>query len=160
MRALRLARRTALLTITACLTASPAALSAQAPVAGKWIADFDLGMRNVDGVITSTGTGKARVTLTPKGDSVFGTWQIIEPAERASTPARALKGVYANGTLKLETDPTENRVRLNDEERTLRMITRYEIKVDGDNMSGTSQPVDLTGSIEPPSRPFKAVREK
>lgn len=161
MRALRFARHTALISIAACLTSAPVALLAQAPaVAGKWIADFELGMRNDNGVITSMGTGKARVTLTAKGDSVFGSWQIIEPAERASMPARALKGVYANGSLTLETEPTESRVRLNDEERTLKMITRYAIKVEGDSMSGTSQPVDLSGSIEPPTRPFKAVREK
>jgi hypothetical protein len=160
MRAISLARHVLVATVSAALLSFPAALHSQATAEGKWIADFDLGMRNVDGVVSSTGTGKARVTLTLKGDSAFATWQTIEPAPPASTPPRALKGTYTNGVLKLETEASERRVRINDEDRVMRMLTRYEIRIEGDVMTGTVQPIDLGGQIEPPTRPFKAVREK
>ena len=74
-------------------------------------------MRNQNGVVTSTGTGHARLTLEAKGDSVFGTWLILNPAPPAGAPAsRTLKGVFINGVLKLESEPSERRIVLNDEE--------------------------------------------
>ena len=152
--------RLAFAAVTAAMLALASTVHAQAPVAGNWIAEFELGMRNENGVITSMGTGKARVALTLKGDSVFGTWQNLEPAETANAPARALKGVLANGVLKLESDVEERRVRRNDEETSLKMITRYEVKLEGDVMTGTSQNVALGGEFSPPARPFKATREK
>ena len=148
------------LAVTALLLTTAASLDAQAPVAGKWIADFELGMRNENGTVTSTGTGKARVSLQLKGDSVFGTWETIEPASPAGAVTRPLKGVFANGTLKLETEPSERRIMLNGEEKRITMFTRYEVKVDGDAMTGTAQQIGLSGDMAPPPRPFKAVREK
>ena len=151
------------LAITALLLTTAGSLEAQAPVAGKWIADFELGMRNENGVVTATGIGKARVLLQLKGDSVFGTWETIEPAPPAGMAARPLKGVFANGTLTLQTEPSERRINLNGEERRINMFTRYEVKVEGDAMTGTAQQVALGGEMAemaPPPRPFKAVREK
>lgn len=143
------------------LFAAATSLQAQSPVAGKWAADFELGMRNVNGEMTSMGTGHARITLELKGDSVVGTWQVLDPAPANGAPAtRPLKGVFANGMLKLETEPAVRRVVLNDEEKQIRMVTRYELKLDGDVLAGTAQQVALGGEIEPPSRPFKATREK
>ena len=144
----------------AALFASAGSVQAQSPVAGKWIAEFELGMRNVNGEVTSSGTGKARVSLQLKGDSVFGTWEAIEPAAPAGAVARPLKGVYAGGVLTLETEPSERRIMMNDTEQRIRMITRYEVKIDGDAMTGTAQQVAPGGEITPPARPFKAVREK
>ncbi len=145
---------------TTALLLAGTTLGAQSPVSGKWAADFELGMRNVDGVVTSTGTGHARLTLEAKGDSVFGTWLILDPAPPAGAPSsRALKGVFANGVLKLETEPSERRIVMNDEEKRLKMITRYELKLEGDALVGTQRQVALGGEIEPPARPFKANRE-
>jgi hypothetical protein len=148
------------LAATALLLSAASTLQAQSVVAGKWIAEFELGMRNVDGEITSMGTGKARMELQLKGDSVFGTWVTLEPAPPAGTASRALRGVFANGVLRLESDPVERRVMMNDTEQRIRMLTRYEVKIEGDAMTGTSQNVAPGGEVDAPHRPFKATREK
>lgn len=152
--------RTHTLALAALLLAA-APLSAQPAVAGKWAADFELGMRNIDGVVTSTGTGRARLTLEPKGDSVFGTWLVLEPAPTNGPASRALKGTFANGVLTLETEPIDRRLRINDEEKIVQMRTRYELKLEGDALVGTTRYVSSSADMDgPPPRPFKATREK
>lgn len=144
----------------------PASLSVQPSVAGRWVAEFELGVRNDNGVITSTGNGKARIALTTKGDSVFGTWTFLEPAESAAQPARALKGTYTKGTLLLDTEPRSQRIRINEQESMLRTITRYELElVAGDTLAGTQRIVaigdqSLDASLVPPPRPFRATRDR
>ncbi len=153
--------RTHTFALAAALSLTAASLSAQPAVAGKWAADFELGMRNIDGVVSSMGTGKARLTLEPKGDSVFGTWLVLEPAPTNGPASRALKGVFANGVLTLETDPIERRLRVNDEEKIVHMRTRYELKLEGDALVGITRYIALAGEMDgPPARPFKATREK
>ena len=147
--------------LAAVLFAPVPSLGAQNPAAGTWIAEFELGMRNEGGVITSMGTGKARVALEARGDSVFGTWLVVEPAPRGANAApRALRGVFANGVLKLESEPSERRLRVNDEDRVVRMLTRYEAKLEGHSLTGTSQNGPVDGGLEtPPARPFKALKQ-
>ena len=148
--------------LAAAVLAPLPSLGAQSPVAGTWVAEFELGMRNENGVVTTMGTGKARVALAVRGDSVFGTWLVVEPAgPAANAQPRALRGVFANGVLKLESEPSERRLRVNDEERVVKMLTRYEAKLEGNVLNGTSQNVATTdsGMEPPPARPFKAVKQ-
>lgn len=157
-------RRLAVVAALAAVVFAPLpSLGAQSPVAGTWIAEFELGMRNEGGVVTSMGTGKARVALQARGDSVFGTWLVVEPAgPAANAQPRALKGVFTNGVLKLESDPSERRLRMDDEERIVKMVTRYEAKLEGNALVGTSLNVPMTdtGMEPPPARPFKAIRQQ
>jgi hypothetical protein len=156
----RIVTATALALALATPSLQPVGAQSVAAVAGKWTAEFELGMRNENGVVSSTGSGKARITLDVQGDSVIGTWVTLEPANMAAAPARPLRGVFANGVLRLQTEPTERRIMLNDNAMNLKMITRYELKLDGDTLTGTTQQVALGGEVDPPARPFKALREK
>jgi len=148
------------LALVAAMLSTSTALHAQNTAAGKWIAEFEVGMRNVNGEVSSTGTGRARMTLELRGDSVFGTWEVLDPAPPAGAATRPLKGTIANGVLKLETEVAERRIMMNETEQRIKMVTRYELTIQGDSISGTVRQVALGGEIEPPSRPFKAVREK
>lgn len=68
--------------LSASLFLAAAPLFAQSAVAGKWAAEYALGMRNIEGVVLSMGTDRARITLEVKGDSVFGTWLLFDPIDR------------------------------------------------------------------------------
>lgn len=151
--------RTRITALAASLLLAAAPLSAQSAVAGKWATEFELGLRNIDGVVSSMGTGRARITLEVKGDSVFGTWLVLDPAPTNGPASRALKGVFANGTLTLETDLIDRRLIVNDEEKIVQMRTRYELKLEGESLVGTIRNVSSSGGMEPPPRPFKATRE-
>jgi len=68
--------------------------------------------------------------------------------------------VFAHGTLTLETDPIDRRLMVNGEAKIVQMRTRYELKLEGESLVGTTRYVSSSGGTEPPARPFKAVRDK
>ena len=132
---------------------------AQASVAGKWVTEFDIGIRNENGVETSMGKRQATITLTLKGDSVSGTWQAA--AVEGSTPAPvSLKGTIAGGKVKLQSDPVEHTVRMNDDEQQVKIVSYYTFELHGDLLSGTTRNSSVDGSFNGPDREFSAKRSK
>src|ERR1043165_8244736 len=80
-----MAKRIAVLAaVTALLI--PQLARAQASIAGKWSTEFDIGIRNENGVETSMGKRQATLVLTMKGDSIFGTWTVA-PLPDGPAPA-------------------------------------------------------------------------
>lgn len=137
--------------------ASPVAAQS---LSGKWITEFDRGMRNNDGQVSSTGEkAKARLTLAQKGDSVVGTWELVSPLPpNGAPPARQLRGTIAGDKVTLVSDGlvTVNR---NGERSTLKMTTTYVFAARADALEGTMQ-MKLEEEGDQPARPFAAWREK
>jgi len=145
--------------VTALLILSGARpVVAQTTVAGTWITEFPINLRVINGVESSDGTGKARVSMQLKGDSVLGTWQEITTGGRGR--ARSLRGVKANGRVRLETDPPDERVlNVNGDEQRVRMRTVYDFALTGDALEGEEHGEGLDHSMVGPSRRFSAKRE-
>ena len=119
---------------------------------GSWITEFERQMRNENGVVSGGEKTKARLVLTQKGDSVTGTWQILE----GSAAARALKGTISGTKVSLTTQ-VQARRNINGEESATTLTVVYDFTVEGDKLQGTST---AKGSdMEMPPRPFTAVRE-
>lgn len=138
------------------LVARPA--SAQSSLAGRWTTEFDIGIRNENGVETSMGKRQATLTLTLKGDSVIGTW-LAAPADGASTSApMKLKGTVSGSHVILEAEPVERTVRINDDEQRVRMVTSYSFEIHGDSLIGTTRVSAPDHSFDSPDRRFVAKR--
>jgi hypothetical protein len=133
-------------------------VKAQGSVAGKWSTEFDIGIRNENGVETSMGTRAATMTLSVKGDSVFGTWQAAADSTGKLPAAIHLSGTTGGSKARLRSEPVERTVRMNDEEQKVKMFTTYVLAVDGDKIDGTSTVAALDGSFEANPRPFSAKR--
>ncbi|MEP6692506.1 MAG: hypothetical protein ABJD07_15205 [Gemmatimonadaceae bacterium] len=142
----------------ALVALSSAPLRAQG-AAGTWIAEFDRGMRNENGVVTSLGKVRARLVLEPRGDSLVGMLTVFEPAENAPPP-RPIRGLMTKGALRLEAAPVDAVIRENDEERHVPMKTVYDLTVSADALTGTQHSASLDGAIDGQPRPFSATREK
>jgi hypothetical protein len=135
-------------------------LAAQASPAGTWATDFDIGIRNENGVETSMGKRAATMTLTLQGDSVFGKWQVAADSSGAAPAPIKLKGVRAGNKVALQAEPVERTVRMNDDEQRVKMVTTYTLELKGDSLEGTTRVAALDGSFEGGDRPFLAKRTK
>ena len=125
-------------------------------VAGTWVTEFPRRVVNGEG----SDFAKARLTLEVKGDSVFGTYQVFEPAADPAPPARRLKGTNVNGTLTLEGEPMEARVRMGGgDDSPVMMRQTYVLKVANGELTGTIEAASTDGTINARPRPFTAKRE-
>ena len=150
---------TALLVATLAFAAA-GPLSAQAGVAGSWIMDFPIGLRVINGVESSTGTGQARMTLTVTGDSVHGTWRDITRGTTQPARPRTLLGTIAKGRVRVETDPPdEGVIRDAEGEQHVRMRRIYDFTARGDSLLGTEQSINADDGTVAHSRAFSARRE-
>lgn len=144
----------------ALVSLAPRSGVAQSGLAGRWSTEFDIGLRNENGVETSMGKRSATMTFTVAGDSVFGTWQAA-PAEGSPAPAPLkLKGTTHGTRVTIEADPVEHTVRINDDEQRVRMVTSYAFEVRGDSLVGTTRTSALDHSFDSPDRPFTAKRAR
>ena len=140
------------LAIVTMLAASP--LAAQG-INGSWITEFERSIRNQDGVVSAGDKARAKIVLQQKGDSVTGTWQLLEAANAPATP-RQLRGTIAGNKVSLTTE-FEATVRMNGEESTRKIGVLYEFTVNGDKLEGTA--TSKSGDSAMPPRPFSAWRE-
>lgn len=140
------------------LAAKPGA--AQSGPAGTWTTEFDIGIRNENGVETSMGKRQATMTLTLKGDSVVGTWLVAaETGAPAPAPIK-LWGTVSGTRVVLQTEPVERTVRINDDEQRVRMVSSYSFDVRGDSLVGTTRVSAPDHAFDSPDRPFLATRLK
>jgi hypothetical protein len=143
------------------LLAMPATpIHAQASVAGTWLTEFDIGIRNENGVETSMGKRQATMTLTLKGDSVLGTWQVAAVSDAPAPGPIKLRGIRSGAKVSLEADPVERTVRMNDDEQRLQMTSTYTFDLRGDELVGTTRNTFSDHSFDGPERSFSAKRAK
>ena len=142
---------------TVSLLASP--LSAQR-IAGHWIAEFDRTVRSENGAVTTADKGKARLVLYQKGDSVTGTFQVVDPPvgpDGRATTVRPLRGTISGNKVSLQTE-AEARRSVNGEESVHKVSVIYDLLLDADKLDGTV--VAKSANMTMPARPFSARREK
>jgi hypothetical protein len=144
----------------ALISLAPRAVAAQSALAGRWSTEFDIGIRNENGVETSMGKRQATMTLILKGDSVMGTW-LSAPADGAPSPVPIeLKGTVSGTRVLLESEPVEHHVRINDDEQVVKMVSSYSFEVRGDSLVGTTRISAVDHSFDSPDRPFVTKRLK
>jgi hypothetical protein len=123
-------------------------------VAGTYLVEYPARIQNTNGE-DNVQMGKARLTLQVKGDSVVGTWLVLD---RPNAQPREVRGTLQGGTAKFSLQ-TEGRINQNGEERTIRMTTEFTATVSGDKVEGTMQLRSGEGMTQP-ERKFSGVREK
>ena len=147
------------LTITSIFTAVASPLAAQG-ISGKWIAEFDRTIRSENGAVTTADKGKARLVLHQKGDSVTGTFQVVDPPvgpDGRATTVRPLRGMISGNKVSLQTE-AEARRSVNGEESVHKVTVVYDLILDADKLDGTT--VAKSANMTTPARPFTARREK
>ena len=147
------------LTIASSVSLMASPLSAQG-IAGHWIAEFDRTVRSENGDVTTADKGKARLVLHQKGDSVTGTFQVVDPPlgpDGRATPVRPLLGTIAGKKVSLQTE-AEARRSVNGEESVHKVTVIYDLVLDADKLDGTM--VAKSANMTMPPRPFNARREK
>ena len=142
--------------VLAVALVAAAPLSAQS-LNGSWITEFDRQVRNQNGEVSAGDRAKARITLQQKGDSVFGTFEVVPAAGQAASPMRQVRGSVKGdkGTLVSEFEARRN---INGEEETVKIATVYDFTISGDKLEGTT--TIKTPDMDIPPRPFSATREK
>jgi hypothetical protein len=144
-----------LLSLAALALLSAAPLSAQG-IAGNWITEFDRMIRNEGGAVSSGEKTRAKMSLVQNGDSVLGTWQVLDNAPNMTSTPRPLKGTIAGNKVQLQAEfmATVNRGGVSEERK---MTVLYELTLAGDKLEGTMQ--NKSGDREMPARPFSAWRD-
>jgi hypothetical protein len=134
-------------------------LSAQGPIAGTWVTEFDAQVRIVNGS-ASTVKGHARIELRVSGDSIHGTWQNLNATGAADGPARPLGGsVTSTGAHFEALTPSEIVRRTMDNETHTQVVMNYDVAVHGDSLVGTEQWVAVDHSSKGETRRFTATRK-
>ena len=147
-------QRITVLAAVATLAAAP--LSAQG-INGTWMTEFERSIRNNGGEITTSEKTKAKITLQQKGDSLFGTFEVLPSAGAPAPAPRPLRGVLKGdkGTLLSEFEARRN---INGEEEVVKVNVTYDFTVAADKLEGTS--TTKASDMAMPPRPFSAWREK
>ena len=147
-------QRITVLAAVATLAAAP--LSAQS-ISGTWMTEFERSIRNQDGAVSAGEKTRAKITLQQKGDSLFGTFEVLaSPGAPVPTP-RPLRGVLKGdkGTLLSEFEARRN---INGEEEVVKVSVTYDFTVAADKLEGTS--TTKASDMAMPPRPFSAWRDK
>ena len=147
-------KRMSLLAAAALLASTP--LAAQ-DLNGTWFTEFERSMRNENGAVSSGEKTRAKITLQQKGDSLFGTFELVPGAGQPATAARPLRGVVKAGKGTLVSE-FEGRRNINGEESVVKVTVVYDFSIATDKLEGTS--TTKTSDMDMPPRPFSAWREK
>jgi hypothetical protein len=147
-------KRMSLLAAAALFAAAP--LAAQG-INGTWFTEFERSVRNNDGQVSAGEKTKAKITLQQKGDSLFGTFELVPGAGQPTPPVRQLRGAVkgGKGTLVSEFEARRN---INGEESAVKVTVVYDFSIATDKLEGTS--TTKTSDMDMPPRPFSAWREK
>lgn len=147
-------KRMSLLAAAALLAATP--LAAQ-DINGTWFTEFERTMRNENGAVSSGEKTRAKITLQQKGDSIFGTFELVPVAGQPTPPARPLRGAVKGGKGTLVSE-FEGRRNINGEESVVKVTVVYDFSIATDKLEGTT--TTKTSDMDMPPRPFSAWREK
>jgi hypothetical protein len=146
------------LAITSVFAAVASPLAAQG-INGNWIAEFDRTVRSENGAVTAD-KGKARLVLHQTGDSVTGTFHVVDPPvgpDGRATTVRPLRGTISGNKVSLQTE-AEARRSMNGEESVHKVTVIYDLILEADKLDGTM--VAKSVNMTMPARPFSARREK
>lgn len=146
--------RWTILAILAVIVSAP--LEAQG-INGTWVTEYERTLRNQDGAVSGGDKAKAKIVLKQKGDSVTGTWLLVDaPAGVPATP-RQLRGTISGNKVALATE-FDATVNINGEQSTRKISVTYDFTINGDKLEGTM--TNRSGDMNMPPRPFSAWRDK
>ena len=153
-------RRMIFTTLALVAVVAARSVAAQGNVTGQWMFEYNRRVSNINGELTESDPVRVRLTLEQRGDSVTGSWLQVSPVDDPMPMPRALRGLAANGNVRLVSEPSEGRVQDGGGERKVSMTTTLEFSVNGDELVGTRKVTAAEGEMVGDGRPFKAVREK
>jgi hypothetical protein len=133
---MRTARLLANLTIVAGLTAFTPLRPAH-PLVGKWNIEYERGRQNMNGEVTII-TGKATLDIAEQGDSLIATLTPVATNDGRPTPPPSRMAGTGSGSSATFKWTSQSRVNVNDEERTVTITSTWELKAEGDTLTGTS----------------------
>jgi hypothetical protein len=122
-------------------------------IAGTYLVEYPAQIQVTNGE-ENVQMGKARLTLEVKGDSVVGTWLVLN---RPDAQPRAVRGTVQGNTAKFSIE-SEGRTNQNGEERTIKVTTDFSATVTGGKIDGTME--FRAEGMSRPARKFSGVREK
>ena len=129
-------------------------------VSGTWTTEVPVRVANHGGNEVVEQTATATITLSQRGDLVEGTYQLAPDADRPNPPARTLHGTARDGQVVL-TDTMTAQVRRGGElPMEVQMVTTYELRMEGDQLTGTLSSRSTDGAISSQPRPFTATRSR
>jgi len=150
-------RRLMLALAAVAIFVSPRPVKGQ-DVSGTWMAEVPVRIGNSGGVENVEQTATVTLTLVQTGDVVEGTWQMSALPERPNPQPRALRGTVQNGQVVI-TDTTTAQVQRGGELPTaVQMINTIELRLVGDQLTGTQSARSVDGMISSTPRPFTATR--
>jgi hypothetical protein len=129
-------------------------------ITGSWEASVATRVSNEGGESVESNFVPISFTIEQRGDSIFAKWLRGAAEGIPAAPLRIYKGTFKDGTAILVTEPVEAKMNRNGEESTVKMVTTYTLKLQGDELVGTQSAAAVDGSMEPMDRTFKATRKK
>ena len=127
-------------------------------VSGTWTTEVPVRINNTNGMESVEQTATVTITLAQTGDVVEGTWQMSALPDRPASQPRTLRGTVRDGQIVL-TDTTSAQVRRGNElPMDVQMVNTLELRVDGDQLTGTQTARSTDGMISATPRPFTATR--
>ena len=149
----------ALAALTALTAAAPPPSTVAHPLVGKWNVEYERGRQNMNGEVTVL-TVTATLESSEKGDSLVGTLTPEATSDgRPIPPVSKLAGTGSGNSATMKSTST-SRINMNGDERTVNVSTTWELKADGDILTGTMARViaDMPAAAYP--APVKGTRVK
>lgn len=122
-------------------------------VSGTWTIDYPVRISNHGGVEQVDSTATVTLTLAQEGETVHATWQ-MEGAPRT----RTLHGTVRNGLLAMSDTVDATIQRDGSVPTDVRMVSRFELRLDGDQLVGTQSAESIDGAVRAMPRPIAATR--
>lgn len=122
-------------------------------VSGTWTIDYPVRISNEGGVEHVDSTASVTLTLAQEGQSVHATWRM-----EGAPHARTLHGTVRDGLLTMS-DTVDATIRRDGAPPTdIRMVSLFELRLDGDRLVGTQSAEAIDGSVRASARPIAATR--
>jgi hypothetical protein len=120
--------------LTALTAAAP--LPRAHPLVGKWNVEYERGRRMMGGEPEII-MGKGVIEIAEQGDSLIGTMTTLPSAPGGSSPPPSRLAGTGSGAAATLKSSANSRVNMNGEEREVVIATTWELKAEGDNLTGT-----------------------
>ena len=153
--------------------ALPFTLAAQTKLGGQWTVRYTRASVNMHTRDTSVVEETAQMILHPRGDSIFGFWQMPADQGESLPPVRTIRGVIRGDTARVQVDQVPHdddgffaelgrdiveflKTHIHNMPTTIPLL---EFTVRGDSLVGTRRSITLDGTVTAmPPRPLSGVR--
>ncbi len=145
-------RRLGFVLLVAVIFVLPRPARAQ-DVSGAWTIEYPVRISNENGVERVDSTATVLLTLAQAGESVEATWQM-----QGAARTRTLRGSMRDGVLSLSDTVDATVTRDGGIPTDIRMVSQFELRLDGDRLVGTQSATSDDGSVRASPRSITAAR--